>query len=68
MTNQNSIHQKGLSVKDLVTTGIFQRHLFCFYDDRRRIFCSQSGLNVLYADGQRASLRPCLPAAVSKGT
>ena len=30
MTNQNSIHQKGLSVKDLVTTGIFSAIFFAF--------------------------------------
>lgn len=30
MINQNSIHQKGLSVKDLVTTGIFSAIFFAF--------------------------------------
>ena len=30
MTNQNSIHQKGLSVKDLVTAGIFSAIFFAF--------------------------------------
>ena len=48
MSNQETV-RKGLSVKNLVTTGIFTALLF--------VLCNNPGTYVLYAGRQRPALR-----------
>lgn len=56
MSNQETV-RKGLSVKDLVTTGIFTALLFVFTNGGRCFLCNKPGTYVLYAGRQRPALR-----------
>lgn len=56
MSNQETV-RKGLSVKDLVTTGIFTGAAVRFHDGGRCFLCNKPGTYVLYAGRQRPALR-----------
>lgn len=62
MSNQANSLKKGLTVKDLVTTGIFSAIFFCLYVDWRSALCAKPGSDLLHAHGCGAAVRPHLSA------
>ena len=61
MSNQVNSLKKGLTVKDLVTTGIFSAIFFVFTLVGGLPF-PESSPDLLYADGGGAAVRPYLSA------
>ena len=67
MSNQVNSLKKGLTVKDLVTTGIFSAIFFVFTLVGRTSVRSQSGADLLHAHGAALLWRPHLSADGRQG-
>ena len=66
MSNQVNSMNKGLTVKDLVTTGIFTALLFVFCIGGRCLFCNKSCTNFFHASRRWAACWPHLSFADCK--
>lgn len=68
MSNQVNSMNKGLTVKDLVTTGIFTALLFVFVIGGRLSFCNESCTYFFMPAGGGLPCWPHLPFADCKST